>query len=607
MGKIKKFLLKPKHRLKRQGGFTLVEVLIGAILFSVIAISGYNAFRGVLTVVSTSRINIVAMDLANERFEVIRNMPYSKVGIPGGIPNGVVNHVETFVRNGIPFVATTTIRNVDDPFDGTLGGSPNDTSPADYRLVEIEIDCPSCASFNPIFVNTHVAPKNLETSSTNGALFVRVFDANGQPVSDADVHIVNSQATSTITIDDTTNTNGMLQIVDAPPGVNVYQITVSKSGYTTDRTYTPGAVGNPNPTKPHATVVVQQVTQISFVIDRVSSLRVVSQTKFCTAVPSVDFTLSGTKLIGTPNVLKYSQNLVTDGSGLKNISNMEWDTYSVTLTDPAYDLVGMNPVYPLSIVPNNAAEVKFVVAPRDRSTLLVVVKDASAQLPISDATVELSEGGYDETLITDRGFFRQTDWSGGGGQSTSTDATKYFDASNITSSSPAGEIKLSGALGIYDSAGQITSSTFDTGSASNFHQLLWLPADQPAGAGPTSVRMQIATNNDATTWNFLGPDGTSASYYTSANSNINSIHDGDRFIRYKTYLSTANSTSTPNISDISFTFSSECTPPGQVAFTGLSDETYTLSVSHDDYQTYTVPVTISNNSWQQIEILLVPN
>ena len=56
-------------------------------------------------------------------------MPYSKVGIPGGIPNGVVNHVETFVRNGIPFVATTTIRNVDDPFDGTLGGSPNDTSP----------------------------------------------------------------------------------------------------------------------------------------------------------------------------------------------------------------------------------------------------------------------------------------------------------------------------------------------------------------------------------------------------------------------------------------------------------------------------------------------
>lgn len=606
MGKIKKFL-GHRHHSQTQRGFTLVEVLVGAILFSVIAVSGYNAFRGVLTVVSASRTNIIAMDLANERFEVIRNMPYAKVGIPGGIPNGVVNHVETFVRSGMSFVATTTIRNVDDPFDGTLGGSPNDTSPADYRLVEIEIDCVTCASFNPIFVNTHVAPKNLETSSTNGALFVRVFDANGQPVSDADVHIVNSQATSTITIDDTTNTNGMLQIVDAPPGVNAYQITVSKSGYTTDRTYTPGAVGNPNPTKPHATVVVQQVTQISFVIDRVSSLRIVSQTKFCTAIPSVDFTLSGTKLIGTPNVLKYSQNLATDGSGLKNLSNMEWDTYPVTFTDVTYDLVGMNPIFPLSIAPNSTAEVKFIVAPRDRSTLLVVVKDAAAQLPISDANVELSEGTYDETLITNRGFFRQTDWSGGGGQSTSTDATKYMAASNITTSSPAGEVKLSGASGTYDPAGELTSSTFDTGSGSNFHQLLWLPADQPVGAGPESVRMQIATNNDASTWNFLGPDGTSASYYTSANSNINSVHDGDQFIRYKMYLSSANGTSTPNISDVSFTFSSECTPPGQVAFMGVPAETYTLSVSHDDYQTYTAPVTIPNNSWQQVEVLLVPN
>ena len=121
--------------------------------------------------------------------------------------------------------------------------------------------------FNPIFVNTHVAPKILK-HLLQTERFCEGFDANGQPVSDADVHIVNSQATSTITIDDTTNTNGMLQIVDAPPGLIHTRLRFQKAD-TTDRTYTPGAVGNPNPTKPHATVVVQQVTQISFVIDRV--------------------------------------------------------------------------------------------------------------------------------------------------------------------------------------------------------------------------------------------------------------------------------------------------------------------------------------------------
>lgn len=588
-------------------GFTLVEVLIGAALFLVISLGIYGAFSSVLAVISASRAKIIAMDLANERFELIRNLPYDDVGISGSIPDGDILRAESFVRSGFLFNATTTIRNIDDPFDGLIGGNPNDLSPADSRLVEIEIDCPTCKNFPPVFVNTRVAPKNLETQSTNGALFVRVFDANGQPVPDADIHIENNQGTLPVVIDDTTNVNGMLQVVDAPPGVNAYEITVTKSGFTTDRTLTPGAVANPNPTKPHATVVLQQVTQVSFIIDKVSRMNISSMNKYCSAVGSVNFGINGTKLIGTnPDVLKYSQpNLATDGSGQKTISNMEWDTYPITLTDGVYDLVGMNPLFPVSLAQDSEADVKFIVAPKEPSTLLVIVKDAATGLPLSNVNVRLEGVGYDETFITERGFVSQTDWSGGGGQATATDPTRYFSSANIDANNPSGEVKLNGSFGVYDTSGALTSSTFDTGSQSNFHQLSWLPADQPPATGVDSVKMQIATNNDTETWNFIGPDGTAGSYYTSANSNLNAIHNGDRFLRYRLFLATADVSFTPNVSDIFLTFSSLCVPPGQTVFTGASSGAYTLTVSRENYQTQIISIDVGN-SWQQKEVMLLP-
>ena len=600
-------MLYKKTQKNRTGGFSLVEMLIGAAIFLVISVGIYNAFTSVLKVIAVSRTKIVAMDLANERFELIRNLAFEDVGISGSIPDGVLLHAETFVRSGYTFQATTTIRNVDDPFDGTIGGSPNDLSPADYRLVEIEIGCATCKNFPPIFVNTHVAPKALETTSTNGALFVRVFDANGQPVPDASVHIVNSQPATPIVIDDVTNNSGMLQVVDAPPGVNAYQITVTKGGYTTDRTYTPGAVGNPNPTKPHATVTAQHVTQISFVIDEVSTMNIQSSTLACAPVPSFHFDLMGTKLIGTsPNVLKYSQSLVTDSSGARNLTNMEWDTYPITATDAVYDLIGTNPLFPVSLAQDSVANVKLIVAPKNPSTLLVIVKDTSTGLPLSNTTVRLQGGSYDQTLLTERGFITQTDWSHGAGQATSSDLAQYFSSSNVNVTSPAGEAKLTGSFGVYDSSGVLTSSTFNTGSASNFYQLSWLPASQPAATGANSVKMQIATNNDTTTWNFKGPDGTDTTYYTSGVSTINAVHNNDQYLRYKLFLNTASTTYTPNVSDVSFTFASQCVPPGQTAFTGVPNGSYTLTISHTNYDTQIIPITI-NSSWKQQEVSLLPS
>ncbi len=591
-------------------GFTLVEILVGVAVFLVVATAVYQAYTSLFVFISLNQYKILALNLANEQFEIARNLSYADVGEVSGVPAGKIPHIQNLTRGGVVFTVTTTVRNVDLPFDGTIGGTPKDLSPADNKLVEVEVACPTCKNFTPITLTTTVAPKNLETASTNGALFIKVFDANGQPVENADVHIVNSHATTTIVIDDVTDVNGMLQIVDVPPGVNAYNITVSKSGYSTEKTYPPSAPGNPNPTEPDATVLVQQVTQVSFSIDRLSALSFSSVSPTCVAVGGIDFSLTGSKNIGV-GIPKYSQNLVTSGDGTYSNNAIEWDSYTVSGIDGSFDIIGINPLNAIPVNPNSAQYVDLIVAPKNPKSLLVTVKDSSTGLPITGATVAVTNtDGYSSTQVTDRGYINQTDWSGGEGQDAYSDMTKYFSSDgNIDTGSPAGELKLKNAFGSYNPSGILESSTFDTGSPSNFGNLVWSPTDQPPTTGADSVKFQFATNattTATTTWSYKGPDGASGTYYTLANSTINPVHNNDRYARYKVFLSTAFSTSTPNLSDIAFTYTSSCTPPGQVVFSGLSSATYTVLVSKTGYATVTDDnVSISTN-WIEKIITLSP-
>ncbi len=595
-------------RWNSHNAFTLIEVLVGVAVFLIVGLAAYNGYAGLFRLINASQTKITALNLANEQFEIARNMPYTDVGIIGGIPKGKLAHTQVLNRGGINFTVTTTVRNLDLPFDGTIGGSPNDLSPADNKLVDITVSCDTCINYKPVSLTGQVAPKNLETASNNGALFIRVFDANGQPVQGAAVHIVNVATTTTIIIDDVTDSTGMLQIVDVPPGTDAYRITVSKSGYSTDRTYPQGGADNPSPAKPDATVLLQQVTQVSFAIDRLSSMAISSVTPLCEVVPNFDFALVGSKLIGT-NVPKFSQNMVTDGAGALSLSNnMEWDTYTVVPTDAAYDVAGLNPLNPTTLNANSSQQIQIVAIPRDPRSVLVTVKDSATQLPISDAEVTLSKTGWSSTQTTGKGFINQTDWSGGSGQANwSNTATYWSDDAGVDVTTVPGLVTLSLAFGTYSPSGTLQSSTFDTGSPSNFYTLTWSPADQPVVTGAESVRFQIATASTSApyTWKFFGPDGTSATYYTVPNTPINTIHNGDRYLRYKIYVSTAAATSTPTVTDAAFTFTSSCTPPGQVIFSGLSSGTYHIHVTKTGYSDFDYDVSASSN-WQEVSAVMTP-
>jgi prepilin-type N-terminal cleavage/methylation domain-containing protein len=596
-------------KISKKSGFTLVETLVGVAVFLIIATATYQAYVSLFMLINLNQYKILALNLANEQFEIIRNMPYADVGIVSGIPNGKIPHIQTLVRGGVTFTVTTTIRNIDLPFDGAIGSSTKpDLSPADNKLAEVEIGCISCKNFSPVTLTTNIAPKNLETASTNGAMLIKVFDANGVPVSGASVHIVKIDVTPNIVIDDVTNTLGILEIVDAPPGSNAYRISVTKNGYSTDRTYPIVPTTNPKPTKADATVVVQQLTQISFSIDRLSTLSFSSVTPSCTQVGGVDFSLKGSKTIGL-NIPKFSQNLYTNSLGSYSSSTVEWDSYTAVGIDSSYDVIGLNPLNTINLDPNSSQNVLLIVEPKNPNSLLVTVKDSATKLPITDAIVTLTSGSYNSTKTTGRGFINQTSWSGGDGQVLYSDTSRYYsDNGNIDTASPVGEIKLKKIFNSYVSDGWLESSTIDTGSPSNFHSLIWTPTDQPVTSGVGSVKMQFATNASSTastTWTYLGPDGTEGTYYTSSNSSLASIHDGDRYARYKIYLNSQSTTTTPNISDVSFTVTTSCTPPGQVVFTGLSNTTYNMSVSKSGYTSYSNSINV-NSSWKEQEVILSP-
>lgn len=592
--------------MSRHKGFTLVEVLVGVFIFTILALGIYQGYFGIAKLVRLSRVRTAAALAANAQLEIIRNMPFAQVGLVGGVPSGSLPRTQVLSTHGYTFNATTTIRNIDDEFDGTIGGSPNDTAPADYKLVEIELACNNCHLTEPLTFTTSVSPRGLETSTGNGALFVRVVDANGLPVPDASVHIENQAVDPAIVIDEETDVDGYLQLVDIPPGSFSYEISVSKSGYSAAETYPPDDPDIPNPVNIHSTVAAGQVTQITFTIDKLSSFHFQTLDAQCLPVGSVDFTLTGSKLIGTePDRVKYASTQITNANGERVVSNLEWDTYQVALTDNAYHLAGAVPLLPLALTPDTNQQVTLTVVPKNPNDLLVVVKDAATGLPLSGAAVTIGA----EAKTTDQGFFKQSDWSGGSGQESFAAANRYWEDDGGVNVSVVGEFKLRSVFEEFVGSGFLTSSVFDTGATTTtYYGLDWASLSQPAQTGANSVRFQIATaptNTATTSWEFVGPDGSPASYYSVGSQDIAEQHDGDRYVRYRSYLSTADQAYSPTISDVSLTYGSSCLPPGQVLFSGLSDGVYEVTVSKEGYQAFSNPTVVVSQDWQLLEVNLV--
>jgi len=101
-----------------------------------------------------------------------------------------------------------------------------------------------------------------------------------------------------------------------------------------------------------------------------------------------------------------------------------------------------------------------------------------------------------------------------------------------------------------DSSGTFISVSFDAEKNVGFNYLTW-SATKPAG---TNVIFQIATNNDNSTWNYVGPDGTGSTFYDSPGAIPLNTVEG-RYIRYKATLSTETKNVSPVLESVTTNYS----------------------------------------------------
>jgi hypothetical protein len=110
-------------------------------------------------------------------------------------------------------------------------------------------------------------------------------------------------------------------------------------------------------------------------------------------------------------------------------------------------------------------------------------------------------------------------------------------------------------------SGNFTSSTKDsgavTGSSATWTTLSWT-ATTPAN---TTLRFQAAASNSASgPFTFVGPDGTAATFFTTSGASLSQFN-GKRYLQYKAFLSTTDTSVTPTLNDVTVCYQIvDCNP-----------------------------------------------
>jgi hypothetical protein len=379
---------------KRVNGQILINMLVAIALFAILAHALFTLISASYSIVAYTRARVAARNIAQKKIEEIRNMTYNEIGTQGGIPSGLLLQNEYFLTNGLRYLVNTSIVYVDDQFDGS---TPIDLLPTDYKRVRIDVSWEglSASDNNPVTLITDIAPSGVETTVGGGTLSILVFDANAQPVAQADVLIVTTDASPQVNLTLQTADNGRVILPGAPEcKKECYKITVSKDDYSTERTYSSVEIDNPN--KPHVSVLEGELTEISFAIDRVSKINITSSTDRDSGfepLPDIAFQMRSDKTIGTDKkdnpIYKYEDVLSTDEDGELELEDFEWGNYYISVdTDDGWDIAGSNPLTPLTILPNGEYDFSLSLSSHTDDSLLIAFTDPSGS-PIASVSASL--------------------------------------------------------------------------------------------------------------------------------------------------------------------------------------------------------------------------
>lgn len=345
-----------KMHKQEEGGFTLVELAVTTVIITIVAISFFGLFISLVNSTIIAKRRAVALTLATDQMEAMKSLPYDSLVVQSPTTS-------TKTLNGVKYTISSLIRYADDAFDGCGAypsqadkekycrnyppptGSSTDTNPNDYKVARVVVTDKTGKQLAT--VDTQIAARVAETSSTTGALFVTVLDASGTPISGASVSVANTTLTPNINKSDTTDNNGVVIFYGLPPDSgNDYITTASKTGYSTLNTI--AASGSLQPTYPNQKILTQQSSAVTLTLAPMSANSLAVETTNTSGAA-----LAGVKVYAKGGYKKY--NLTTDTS-------YYFDNMSPTDTRPTTDASGLAAI--TGLVPYN----KYVFCGDDGSS-----------------------------------------------------------------------------------------------------------------------------------------------------------------------------------------------------------------------------------------------
>ena len=418
-------MYKKPHNIKiinrsKKSGFTIIEAMTVLFIFSLITVTFYNAFSLGARYILESKYRLGATSVANERMEAIRSLDYDQVGTTsGGYISGDIPASEQISVEGRIFYVFYSVVYIDDSFDGTEGGSPDDTAPTDYKRVRIKVAWENDVnSDKAISFISDFAPPGVESSIGGGTLVIKILDKNSNGISSFDVNLKNTG--KGINENYSTDSNGGISLPGIPADGNNYEISALESGYFPINTLPAYPTTSFHPSYVHASVTEGERNIYSITTDLVSNLNIVTETPLGESVSNVAYNLEGgikkgDTLDDPPLPVYYLDQDFNSGSDGKNeIADVGYGAYTLTVTDPGtdYDFIKMYPYDALlndktkfSVEPGTDVEEKVILANKNTNSLLITLTDNSTSLPVKGASIRLYNLSlptpYDLTLTSD--------------------------------------------------------------------------------------------------------------------------------------------------------------------------------------------------------------
>jgi len=404
-------------------GFTLIEALVLLFIFSVVSVTFFQTYSIGTRLILDSKNRLGATALANQKMEIIRSIDYNTIGTKSwvegvwkvGVPAGDILQDEDVTTGATTYHVYTVIQYIDDPFDGTaaLGTDPISN---DYKKVRVTVSWGDRSSSRTVALISTVSPNGIETSAGGGVLIINVLDAGGAGIAGVHAHIVGSSTGVNTTTD--TDSTGNITLPATPasaPGAQDYSIVVSKNNYYGTTTYDPYPITSTfDPIDEHVSVVADVLNPITIVMDRSSDITLHTRDPFGSAVPNVNFSLIGGRILGNsvPSATMeygFSQTTSTDASGNKVFSSQSYGQYTLTVSPTApYELYKIDPPELvndiLNVSPGVNKETDIILIDRSIASAKIKVINSADSAVIAGATVKLSNTlvGYDVTLTTDQ-------------------------------------------------------------------------------------------------------------------------------------------------------------------------------------------------------------